>query len=381
MAFSLSFFYAALFAGIGIQLPFWPVWLESKGLSAGEIGILLGTSYLVKIAANPLVGHVVDRLGSRRLPMIVMAAATTVAFGAFALTEGFWPILALTLVATGLFSAIIPIGDNLTLMKTREAGLDYGRIRLWGSLAFIATAVGVGAVLERSTPETILWMFVGAIAITFLSCLALPESAAAKANPSAGGIATLLSSGTFVLFLTSAGLIQVSHMLYYGFGTLHWRANAISDFTIGWLWASGVLAEIVLFAFAGKWAARVGPATLLSLGAAAGILRWTLLATTTDVPLLFAAQLLHGATFGCTHLGAMHFVLRAAPPGLSARAQVIHSSVAAGLVPGIAMPFMGPLYQELGGLAYLAMAALSLLGLLAAWQLGRRWRGQPIGSP
>ena len=135
------------------------------------------------------------------------------------------------------------------------------------------------------------------------------------------------------------------------------------------------MAEIVLFACAGRWAARIGPSVLLSLGAGAGVLRWIVLATTTDIPVLFAVQLLHGATFGCTHLGAMHFILKAAPSGHSARAQAIHASVSAGLAPGLAMPFMGPLYQELGGLAYLPMAGLSLLGLLAAWRLGRRWRG------
>jgi MFS transporter, PPP family, 3-phenylpropionic acid transporter len=34
----LAMFYAALFAGVGIYLPFWPVWLDWRGLDATEIG-------------------------------------------------------------------------------------------------------------------------------------------------------------------------------------------------------------------------------------------------------------------------------------------------------------------------------------------------------
>jgi MFS transporter, PPP family, 3-phenylpropionic acid transporter len=32
----LSLFYAAYFLVIGIQLPFWPLWLESRGLTQGR---------------------------------------------------------------------------------------------------------------------------------------------------------------------------------------------------------------------------------------------------------------------------------------------------------------------------------------------------------
>lgn len=373
-AIRLSCFYAALFSAIGIFLPFWPVWLQSKGLTPGEIGVLLASGYLVKILVNPMIGHVVDRVGSRRLPLVLLSAGALLAFAAFGFIDGFWAVLAAMVLFTSLWSPIMPVGDNLALIKTRETGIDYARVRLWGSLSFIVLATAGGAALESSTPTTLLWILGGALGLTLVSCLALPDAAPPPAAPGSGGVWSLLRSRTFLLFLAASGFAQVSHLIYYGFGTLHWRAQGIGDFTIGWLWSTGVLAEIVLFAWAGRWAAQTAPALLLGLGALAGILRWAVLAATVDVPVLFAAQILHGATFGCTHLGAMHFILRAAPPGLSARAQAVHAAISAGVVPGVAMPFMGPLYESLGGLAYLPMAGLSLLGLLAALALGRTLR-------
>ena len=57
----LAFFYGAVFALIGIHLPFWPVWLAAKGLGATEIGALIAAGVGVKVFFNPLIAHVADR--------------------------------------------------------------------------------------------------------------------------------------------------------------------------------------------------------------------------------------------------------------------------------------------------------------------------------
>ena len=78
-----------------------------------------------------------------------------------------------------------------------------------------------------------------------------------------------------------------------------------------------MLAEIVLF-WHGRWLlARLGPAGLLALGGAAGILRWSVTGLASWLPAIVALQLLHAFTFGAGHLGAMHFLYatcRCRPP-------------------------------------------------------------------
>jgi PPP family 3-phenylpropionic acid transporter len=160
-------------------------------------------------------------------------------------------------------------------------------------------------------------------------------------------------------------------MIYYGFATLHWRAAGLSGAVIGGLWAEGVIAEVVLFACGATLVARFGPNLLLATAGIAGMIRWTVLGLTTDPWLLASVQALHAFTFGANHLGAMHFITRAAPPGLSARAQGIYSSVSMGVIPGLAMLVSGRLYQTLGGGAFLAMSALSALGFAMSLRLLR----------
>ena len=63
MTLRLSLFYAAVFLFIGILLPFWPVWLKSRGMAAGEIGILLSLGMWVRAVSGPLVAQAADRTG------------------------------------------------------------------------------------------------------------------------------------------------------------------------------------------------------------------------------------------------------------------------------------------------------------------------------
>lgn len=369
-AFRLAAYYSALFTAVGIHLPFWPLWLKDHGLTPAQIGLVLATTYLVKSVINPLVGHVVDLRGERRRPMLWLATGAALAWTGFALADGFWPILLLTVVALGLWSGVMPVGEALSLMTTQRFGIDYGRVRLWGSVAFILTATLCGRLLVGQSTDILVWLIAAALAAMALSCAGLPDTRVPSAERAAAPpLRPLITSTAFLLFLAAGSLNSAAHTVYYAFSTIHWKAAGINDDTIGLLWSEGVVAEILLFAASGWWVRRCGPAGLLVLAALGGVLRWTVLGLTTEVPLLAAAQVLHGATFGCAHLGAMHFIQRAVPAGLAARAQGMYAAVAMGVAPGLMSPLTGRLYEALGGNAFLAMALLSALMALAAARL------------
>jgi PPP family 3-phenylpropionic acid transporter len=156
-------------------------------------------------------------------------------------------------------------------------------------------------------------------------------------------------------------LIQASHATFYVFSTIDWRAASLDGLSIGALWALGVLAEIVLFAFAGRLPAAVGPAALLGIGAAGGVMRWTVMALDPPTLLLPLLQCLHALSFGATHLGAMGFLARAAPTGLAATAQG-YLAVAVAVAMAVLMMLSGLLYAAHGGLAYAAMALAAAAG-------------------
>ncbi len=373
LAFRYAAFYGAVFLAVGIYQPFWPVFLKSRGLSAAEIGLVFALASWIRIATGPAIAQIADRSGRAKATLVVVAALCLAIFTGFYSAQGFWPILLVMLPAAICFQPMIPLIESQTMAAVQRERLDYGRIRLWGSLTFILGTVGAGALITGREPDLVFFLVLGALALTLLAALALPAALARRPDGTSLNPLRLLRDGRFLLFLGAASLIQASHAVYYGFSALHWQAAGLSEATIGLLWAEGVAVEVLLFAFSGAVAARAGPAVLLALAALAGILRWTLLATSTDLGLLIAVQALHALTFGAAHLGAMHFIARAAPPGLGATAQSLYSAVSGGVAMGLAMLLAGALYDAAAGQAFLAMTALSTAGLgmaLILWRFG-----------
>ena len=389
IAFRLSLLYGLLFLTIGILMPYWPVWLRDQGLTPDELGVLLAMAYIVRTLANPYVGAMVDRRGARRTAMIVLAAAAFCFYALFLFVDGFWPFLVLTVLASACFTSLMPLGDNLTMLHATEQDLDYGRIRLWGSLAFIIASTLGGAVLERGSSAILLWLMLASLLALVGGCALVPELPSARppagqpvhphpappqsAHP--GRLRRLLVQPPFLLFLIAVSLVHASHMVYYGFATLHWQAAGLSGDTIGLLWAEGVIAEVILFVYSGVFLRRLGPAYMIMLAGLAAALRWFVLGMTTEPLVLALVQVLHAFTFGACHIGAMHFIIRAAPRSLSAGAQSLYSSIGMGLAAGLAMLAAGPLYGALGGAAFHVTAVVALVAAVLAMLLGRRWHG------
>jgi PPP family 3-phenylpropionic acid transporter len=366
-AFRLSLFYAAYFAMIGIMMPFWPVWLEAKGLTPANIGLVIGSATFVRVFFNPLVAHVADRRGTRQPIMALMAVFAVIFFSFFFVTDNFWPILLVTILFSSCWGAMQPLGESLTMLSAKENGFEYGRVRLWGSLAFIATAIIAGRVLSDTTPDAIMVMIFASVVLMFAVTLFLPNMRTSKATGSSFPIAPLLRNKAFLLVLIAAALIQSSHAVYYGFGTIHWQKSGISDTVIGVLWAEGVIAEVILFSMGAAVLRYTGPMRLIILGGVAGILRWVGTGLDDSLPALFILQALHGLTFGATHLGVIYFISDKVPEELSATALSLYSAVVMGLAMGLMVMASGQLYGVLGGQAYFVVAVMAAIGGLLAF--------------
>lgn len=364
-------FYTAIFAAIGIYIPFWPLWLGDKGLSAPEIATLLATASWLKIATSPGFAQISDRSGHPKATMIAVALLSVVSFAFLWDASGFWTILLISLIALAAMHALPPLGDSLTLGAVYGQGLDYGRIRLWGSIGFILAASAAGPLVERYGIGAFLPILMLLLVLTLGTVVVLPAEVKdpQEKEPQRKGDWRPLLKPRFLVFLICASLLQASHATYYAFSTIHWQAAGHSETVIGLLWAEGVVAEVLLFAVSGRITGRIRPSMLLLIGGACGILRWLVIGETIWLPALIGVQLLHAGTFGATHLGAMHFIARRAPKASSATALSLYAAISGGLGMGLALLLAGFLYSDSPALAFFAMAGLAGLSLLLALRL------------
>jgi PPP family 3-phenylpropionic acid transporter len=382
----LGFLYAAVFLVVGCYLPYLPVWFKWRELAADQIAILLAAPLYVRVVFTPAISFVADRLGNRRLILILLAWGSLAAFGLLWVSAGFWQMLCAAILLAINWTTIMPLIETVAISGIRKSGLDYGRVRLWGSLSFIAASLGAGGVIQVWGAGAVLPMLVSATTLMVLGAYLVPKdldssriSGATPANRLRvrDGFA-LMQAPLFLVFLLAASMIQGSHAFLYAFGSLHWRAQGFAGGTIGALWSIGVIAEVALFAVSGRVMAWTGSAPLMVLAAGAAILRWGLFAFDPPIWATGLLQTLHALTFGATHLASINFLTHAVPEDRLATAQGLYAAVVAGVVMGSVTIACGPLYRLLGGEAYAVMAFIAGVGLVAAMVLRRRWNGRPV---
>ena len=365
-ALKLGLFYAAYFLFGGIQLPFFPLWLEAKGLDAKTIGIVIAVPMIVRIIGVPIITRAADRRRAIKATLVIIAAVGTLAMALVGLVQGAVAILIAFTVAAIAFAPMLSLSDAYALNGLGARGRAYGPVRLWGSVAFIAANIGAGTLLGVIDPVHLIWLIVAALTITTIAAVNLDslDTSLTPADQPQPSPRELWSNPAFLAVAAAASLTQGSHALYYGFSTMEWRSTGISGATIGLLWAIGVLAEIVLFAFSARLA--IAPTVLLMIGATGAILRWGAMAFDPPIGILLPLQVLHAASFGAAHLGAMGFLARAVPRELAATAQGLVAT-GSGIVMASATGLSGLIYAASGSYAYLAMAAMGLAGLACAF--------------
>jgi PPP family 3-phenylpropionic acid transporter len=363
----LAAFYATLGISTGVGMPFFPIWLENKGVSVAEIGVILAMPMLVRIVNVPLATRLADRFNMWRGAMLIGSVGAAAGNACLDLVHGFIPLMAMIVATAIFFTPTFPLTDAYALRGLAERGRAYGPVRLWSSAAFIVANVGGGYVIGLTGRASIIWMIVCGYIIGALIILCMPPATPHHdANTGRPAPSTSLwRSPSFVAIIMACSLVQASHAFYYGFSTLSWTGKGLNDTVIGSLWALGVIAEIILFALAGRLARFIGPAAMVVVGATGALLRWTIMAFDPPLILLPLLQCLHALSFGATHMGAMQYLARVAPAGLGATVQGDFAAAQAIVFAG-AMGVSGILFRSYGDFGYAAMALLALIGVAVA---------------
>lgn len=382
----VAIYFAAMFVIYGVLIPFLPVWLDGRGLTANEVAIVTAVPFILRLVVTPLMAVFADRYGAHR--GFIIASAWT-AFGTALLLgqmSGFWLILLVAAPLSLAAATMMPLVEAIAVKGVRLYALDYGRMRLWGSLAFVLVGLLVGSLIDSTGSEAALWVMIAGTVATVAAAHALPRPVASLpdgADRETSGLAPqrvvsrevlrLFRLPVFLAFLVAASAAQASHAMFYTFGALHFQSQGISGAWIGTLWAIGVIAEVVLFAVAGSRFRHLSPDTLLAIGAGAAIVRWAGMGFDPPLELLIPLQLLHALTYGATHLGAILFVARAVPDDVSGTVQALYATFASGVAMGFATFASGPLFKSFAGGAYFAMSLIAVMALLAAFFIRMRW--------
>jgi MFS transporter, PPP family, 3-phenylpropionic acid transporter len=370
---SFILLYVLMYAAFGVASPFWPRFFETRGMTPEQIGLLLGLGTMVRLIAGPVAGRIADRL--QQLRGVLAAAAALAACLAFGLlwVGGFWIFLIVRLCHEAALAPTTSLADALALgaSKSRAASgerFEYGWVRGSASAAFVFGTMVAGQVIEWAQLTSIAWMhavlLLGAAASAML--LPAPDSrteAAPDSSSSFRAIRELMGIVVFRRVVLIAALVFGSHAMHDAFAVIRWNAAGISPAAISLLWSEAVVAEVIVFVLIGpRLVDATGPGGAAAIASMAAILRWIVMASSTDPLALAIVQPLHGMTFALLHLACMRLMGVAVPRHLAATGLAIYA-LGPGLVTALLTLSSGMLYARLGANGFLVMALLSALAL------------------
>ena len=360
----LSAYYLCYFAALGAFSPYFPLFLHQRGLSAVAISGMMALWYGTRVVSPSVWGQLTVQSSRPVIWLRIGAALTLLAFAGFLFERlPLVAIVAVMFVFSFFYNAIMPQFEAVTLSHLGDTPQRYGRIRLWGSIGFLATALTLGPVFDRIGVHWLPVVMLPMFALLLIAAFANDYGPAHLASTQRESLLAGLRRPGVAPFIVASLLMQVAHGPYYVFFSLHLAANGYSTGALGAFWAIGVVTEIVLFWFSARLLARFGAVRLMRVCMTVAIARFVVTAVVPfSLPMLALAQLGHAMTFGLYHSAAMLRTARLFPGRLLGQGQGLLYGLASGVGGVVGALLAGALWEVGGGYAAFLFAAAAAAG-------------------
>jgi PPP family 3-phenylpropionic acid transporter len=377
-------YYFTVFMTSGAATTYAGIWFQSQGLSSAEIGLVGSLPVLIMLVLNLVVGRLADRADDWRQVIVIGAVLGAVLPIGLFFTHSFLPILLIWTLASLPLAAIGPVQDAATMRMTRRNGTDFGFIRAWGTVGYMAAIVITGQIVTWFGGGIFLPFFVGLGVLRGLVALGLPNFRAPKeertlaATPGASRMREVMKPW-FLLPLVGWSMVFATHLVLNSFQALLWKEQGISDLAIALLIGLGAASEATMMFVFKRFVGRFPARPLILASAVVAALRWAAMALAPDVPMLAAMQLLHSVTFALGYMGCVHFIANWTSEDIAAEAQSFFQVLQLGMAV-VAVAAFGWLAGIYGVHAYFASAAFAAVGGLLIWLSMRMMRSKSKGA-
>lgn len=369
----------AYFFSIGVFNPYAPLWYQELGLSVFAIGLLASVSSWTRLFAPYVWGALADRSG-RRVELIRLAAvASALAALGFALPPSFAVLAVASFLMFMFNAAIVPLTETVVAANlSASGGMDarrYGRVRVWGSIGFLAAVLAAGWWFEHFGLKHFVWCLLISLALVVMAAWRLPvqPAPAAHEHEKSPPVSEVLRRAEVRWFFAGVFLTVLAHSALYAFFSLYLDSLAYGKPVVGMLWAVSVVVEIAWFWLQGRllergslhgWlvAAALVTSGRFALTAAFGSQLWVLV----------LAQSTHALTFAAQHTACIALVSRYFPGRLRGRGQALYSVLGygtSGVIGGVGGAWLA---QQMGYAAvFWAASAAALGGAWCCWRSRR----------
>ena len=328
----LSRFYFFYYFFVGLFVPYWGLYLQSKSFTAFQIGILLSLFQISRIFAPNFWGWLADHTNKRARWIRLASFIGCLGYVGIFWADSFFLIF-LVMMSMSLFtSSTIPLAESLTLSHLASTNVSYSNIRLWGSVGFIIASFFLGILIDRYSVKILVWALLFTQLIILFLSFSIPDKKFELIGNTKRPIFKILKKPEVISLLIGCALMVSSHGLLYNFYSIFLKEQGYSSSLIGILWSTGVIFEIIIFILMPKILNKFNLKEVLLISLFLAVIRFFLIGNYVDTLwVLILAQILHAATFGSFHVASVELVSVHFNREHHSRGQSIYNSITYGL--------------------------------------------------
>jgi PPP family 3-phenylpropionic acid transporter len=359
----ISVMYAAIYLHYGAFGLFIPLWFAHRGLTPEQIGALMSLPMLLRIFFVAPVTGLADRLRRIREVLLACVIGAMLLMSVMSFAHSYIELLIFFTLFSVVWDPLPILADAYAVIAVRTQAFDFGRMRLWGSLAFIVANIASGSLVGSYSAEIIPWVTALSLAIPIVPILLLPpdRNLGPPQKLESKEWRAIVVDPVLIGVMIAAALVSASNAVLGVFGAIQMSAMGLSGTMIGVMWALGIGSEIVVLFVAQRLLGPHSPLWLILIGGAVAVLRWVLMSTHPGLYELAALQLLNGITGMGATAGLMLFIGHRVDARLISTAQGINA-VVAGVAAALAAFASGYAWHTLGYNSYLLAALVAGLG-------------------
>jgi nucleoside transporter len=328
----------------------WGSWLPLLALYLGdvlqftgrEIGWIFATQAIASLVGLFLGGQLADRL----LPAEKLLALSHLVAGAamflLALQTAFWPFFFLMLVYQLAYIPTLSLTNTICLAHVADARQSFGRLRLWGTIGWIAASWPFVFILAGRTGAELhaalasIFVVAGgasmALAAFSLTLPTTPPSKAAGASAPLAAIRLLAEPAMLVLFIATL-MDSLVHQCYFQWTSPFLQAAGLPENWIMPAMSVGQIAEIASMAVLGAVLARLGWRWTMTVGILAHAFRFFIFAIGDPLWLMVAVNVVHGICYAFFFAAVYIYVDERCPRDARASAQGLFNLAILGVGP------------------------------------------------
>ncbi|WP_168190148.1 MFS transporter [Caloramator sp. E03] len=329
----LYFLYYILFSTSACFYPFITLYFQSRNIPYYKIGFLFAINSFVSIICQPIWGIISDRYLGKRKTIFFIMISSAISIISFIFIKSFEMILISIIIFMAFQSPIVPISDAYCYeIIDKNKAIQYGKIRLMGSMGYAVTALILGIVIKKSSIESTFISYTIIMICTIFMLKSINfKSKQAGVPININDISKIIKNKKFILISLAGMFASVAMGANSSYISVLIQKTGGDVSKLGLVWFVIAMSELPLFYIGNKIMKKIGILNFFIIGTTFFVIRFFINSICTSYKTVILVQLMQSITFPLYLLSTIEYVIKNSDSNMKTSALTVFSAFTNGL--------------------------------------------------